>query len=390
VGKPSGSRRKKRRDLSDHSDTGTLRGAANRQDGLHRRSFWRQHAIGNRRATMVAGQTQESYTWDNANRLMQITQGSSTVAFQYDDANRRTQLTLPNGIVMTYSGACPEQSRRGSEGGPLRRRNGLNPMQELQNGSASANMLTGLGIDEYFQRSDSAGARDFLTDTLDSTLALADCAGAIRTSYTGACPERSRREPFGKTTATGASSTNPFQFTGGENDGSGLYFNRAGYYSPAMQRFASQDPIGFAGGDANLYAYGSNDPIDLIDPLGLDAYLCDRPIKGFSKEYGPEYHQFICVERPGESYCFGLTTYNGQTDFPGSLFNVPGSLEPDKPNKSCKRQSTKPCVDSCLLGMFEEPAPDYSLLDLPGGMQCHKFATSSIAECEAKCAKSSN
>jgi hypothetical protein len=32
-------------------------------------------------------------------------------------------------------------------------------------------------------------------------------------AMTGACPERSRREPFGNTTVSGASSTNPLQFT---------------------------------------------------------------------------------------------------------------------------------------------------------------------------------
>ncbi len=101
-------------------------------------------------------------------------------------------------------------------------------------------MLTGLGIDEYFQRTDSAGSRDFLTDTLGSTLALADSSGAIQTSYT--------YEPFGHTTVSGASSTNPFQFTGRENDTTGLYYYPARYYSPSAQRFVSQDPLGFAGG----------------------------------------------------------------------------------------------------------------------------------------------
>jgi YD repeat-containing protein len=57
-----------------------------------------------RRATMmVSGQNQIVYTWDNANRLTQVTQGSATVAFGYDNANRRTSLTLPNAIVATYT-----------------------------------------------------------------------------------------------------------------------------------------------------------------------------------------------------------------------------------------------------------------------------------------------
>jgi RHS repeat-associated protein len=221
----------------------------------------------------------------------------------------------------------------------------------------------------------------FLTDVLGSTIGLVDSTGALNTSYT--------YEPFGNTTVSG-SSANPYQFTGRENDGTGLQFNRSRYYSPSLQRFISQDPIGFAGGDPNLYAYVSNDPANLVDPLGLDAYLCDRPIKGFSKEHGPLYHQFICVVRNGASYCFGLTTYNGLADLPESAVNVPGSFEGDKPNQSCKKQSTKSCVDSCLLGTYEQPAPDYSLFNIPGGMNCQKFATSAIASCQAKCANASN
>lgn len=35
-----------------------------------------------------------------------------------------------------------------------------------------------------------------------------------------------------------------------------------------LQRFISEDPIGFGGG-ANFYAYVRNNPLSLIDPLGL-------------------------------------------------------------------------------------------------------------------------
>ncbi|MDF1615822.1 RHS repeat-associated core domain-containing protein, partial [Desulfurivibrio dismutans] len=38
---------------------------------------------------------------------------------------------------------------------------------------------------------------------------------------------------------------------------------------PAIGRFISQDPIGFAGGDVNLYGYVLNDPVNWIDPWGL-------------------------------------------------------------------------------------------------------------------------
>ncbi|HLK86599.1 MAG TPA: RHS repeat-associated core domain-containing protein [Candidatus Binataceae bacterium] len=99
----------------------------------------------------------------------------------------------------------------------------------------------------------------FLSDALGSTLALTDSSGAINTSYT--------YEPFGKSTVAGTNA-NPYQFTGRENDGTGLYFYRARYYSPTYQRFIGQDPIGFRGGDWNLYAYVLNSPVSLVDPFG--------------------------------------------------------------------------------------------------------------------------
>jgi RHS repeat-associated protein len=126
--------------------------------------------------------------------------------------------------------------------------------------AAKANLLTGLGIDEYFTRTDSSGTMAFLSDALGSTVGLVNSAGGVGTSYA--------YQPFGATTVSGTNG-NPYQFTGRENDGTGLYFYRARYYSPTFQRFIAQDPIGFRGGDANLYAYVFNDPVNLLDPLGL-------------------------------------------------------------------------------------------------------------------------
>jgi len=51
----------------------------------------------------------------------------------------------------------------------------------------------------------------------------------------------------------------------------GLSDNRARWYDPAVGRFASEDPSGFKGGDANLFGYVGNDPLNRVDPSGLTA-----------------------------------------------------------------------------------------------------------------------
>lgn len=90
---------------------------------------------------------------------------------------------------------------------------------------------------------------------------MTDSTGIAQTSYTF--------EPFGNATVAGSASSNSFAYTGRELDASGLQFNRARYYHPQLQRFISEDPIGFRGG-INGYAYVSNSPTNFFDPLGLD------------------------------------------------------------------------------------------------------------------------
>jgi RHS repeat-associated protein len=138
---------------------------------------------------------------------------------------------------------------------------GLNPVQEKNGATVTANLLTGLGIDQVFTRTDGTGTREFFTDGLGSTVALANTSGAVQTSYT--------YEPFGGTTQTGSANTNSYKYTGREDDGTGLYYYRARYYSPRLQRFVSEDPIGFGGRDANLYRYVGGDPVSSRDPSGL-------------------------------------------------------------------------------------------------------------------------
>jgi len=53
------------------------------------------------------------------------------------------------------------------------------------------------------------------------------------------------------------------------NSKTSLYYYRARYYDPQTGRFVNEDPIRYAGGGINFYSYGLNNPMSLIDPMGL-------------------------------------------------------------------------------------------------------------------------
>lgn len=52
-------------------------------------------------------------------------------------------------------------------------------------------------------------------------------------------------------------------------DSTQLYFVRSRWYDPRLRRFVSEDPKGIAS-TINQYAFGSNDPINMVDPEGTD------------------------------------------------------------------------------------------------------------------------
>ncbi len=63
---------------------------------------------------------------------------------------------------------------------------------------------------------------------------------------------------------------NPYLFTARAYDAeSGLYYYRARYYDYSTGRFLQPDPTGYADG-INWYTYCGNNPVGLVDPLGLD------------------------------------------------------------------------------------------------------------------------
>lgn len=102
---------------------------------------------------------------------------------------------------------------------------------------------------------------------------LADNEGTIRDviGSTGTLLNHVKFDSYGNSILGTAPITDfLFGYTGRIWDpASGLYNNRARWYDPKIGRFLSEDPWGFAAGDANLYRYCRNNPINLTDPSGL-------------------------------------------------------------------------------------------------------------------------
>lgn len=61
----------------------------------------------------------------------------------------------------------------------------------------------------------------------------------------------------------------PAQYYDGET---GMHYNWHRYYDPKLGRYLQADPIRLQGGE-NMYAYVQNDPLNAIDPLGLELQL---------------------------------------------------------------------------------------------------------------------
>jgi RHS repeat-associated protein len=132
-------------------------------------------------------------------------------------------------------------------------------------------------------------------------------------------------DPFGVTTASGTTSTNGGQFTGRENDGTGLYFYRARYLAPGMNRFVSEDPIDFQSGTTNLHSYTGNNPTNFVDPLGLTVKNFDpmNPM-AVKPEDGPWRKLPPCMEWPGSPDGILPPGANDGASATGPWLKIPG------------------------------------------------------------------
>jgi RHS repeat-associated protein len=211
---------------------------------------------GNLATLTESGQT-TNYTWDARDRLVGLSGPGLSASFTYDAKLRRTRKTI-NAFSTNFH------------------YDGWDIVREVAGGT-TVSYLRNLPTDETLARIEEGGnTLCYAPDALGSTVALTDGGGSVPTEYT--------YEPFGTTLPSGAANQNAFQFTGREADAPGLYHYRARYYHPRLPRFLGEDPIGFAGGDANLYGYVKRNPVNATDPLGLSPDPCHQVVDNWKKE----------------------------------------------------------------------------------------------------------
>ena len=193
----------------------------------------------------ITPQGTNSYGYDDENRLVTVSQGAGTWQYVYDGLGNRVATVETAGskhyvidpfglasVVAEYDGA----------------------------GNLTAHYDHGMGL---ASRTDAAGAPSYYTfDALGSVQDLVTGAGVIADSYA--------YTPFGTPLRSQETIPNPFRFVGQlgvMQDGNGLSFMRARFYSPGLGRFASVDPVGMPGESGYLYA--NNNPAGSVDPSGL-------------------------------------------------------------------------------------------------------------------------
>ena len=185
------------------------------------------------------------YTYDFENRLIEVEYFGTLAQYKYDPFGRRIEKN-GNGAITRYF------------------YDGPNIVTEYDGAwNVQVQYTHTLEVDDPLTVTQGANTYYYHRDGLGSVVNLTDSAGNVVKTYA--------YKSFGEIYSETGSLVQPFTFTGREYDyESGLYYYRARYYDPRAGRFLTRDPIGFAGGDVNLYRGMGNDPVNWTDPFSLE------------------------------------------------------------------------------------------------------------------------
>jgi len=237
------------------------------------------------------------YIYDYENRLVRVDDGTSLMEFKYDgDGNRMAKVI--DGIPIEYVNDVQ----------------GLLTQVLVEQDSASGEIRRyTLGQVRFAQYDREADAQFYLRDGLGSVVTLADSDGQVT--------QTSDYEVFGASYVRGSTET-AFGFTGEQHDQeTGLLYLRARYYDPILGRFISRDPYP---GHIRIpqsqhgYAYAYNNPVNFVDPSGLQPPEDDSSWWQRSVQYYNRY----------QTQRWQAYSYHAQEGYPAIVDTVRGILAP--------------------------------------------------------------
>ncbi len=194
-----------------------------------------------------------------------------TVSYAYDVLGNLRSVTLPNGSMMEYLIDGADRRIGKKVNGAFVRgwlyQDNLNPVAELDaSGNVAARFIyaSRSNVPDYVIKG--ASVYRIISDHLGSPRLVVDIAD-------GTVAQRLDYDEFGNVTTDSNPGFQPFGFAGGLYDRhTELLRFGARDYDPETGRWTAKDPIGFRGGDLNLYGYVVADPVNKIDPEGLSGF----------------------------------------------------------------------------------------------------------------------
>ncbi|RUO94464.1 hypothetical protein D7Y11_04325 [Corallococcus sp. AB018] len=207
-----------------------------------------------------------TYSYGPGGDLQTRTEGTRTTQYAYDALGGLVHVALPDGTQLEY--LLDAASRRVGK-----KVDGTLIQGFLYEGRRVIAELDGAGnVVSRFVHATRGHAPDFMFKGGITYRILADPLGSPRLvvdTRNGAVVQRMEYDVWGNVVADSNPGFQPFGFAGGLHDrDTKLTRFGARDYDAETGRWTAKDPIRFAGGDSNLYAYVGNDPVNLIDPSG--------------------------------------------------------------------------------------------------------------------------
>jgi len=253
------------------------------------RTAYTYDPVGNRLSQVVNGQTTTyiyneldqltsvgaaQYSYDGRGNLVQISDDSDLTTYVWDAADRLVEVVLPGGTDIAYDYDADGQRVRQTIGTQVinylwdeASLYGDIVLETDESGTPLASYV--LGGAELLSQERNGTTSYYLHDGQGSVRAFADADGSITDHY--------RYTAFGALLEHQGATTNLYLYTGQQfNKLTGLYSLRARYYAPLDGRFLSRDTAEVVLSDPvelNRYVCVANDPVNAVDPSGLQALM---------------------------------------------------------------------------------------------------------------------